>query len=285
MLTLALCLLLAQPADTAPASPAPPAPAVPPAPVAPPAVALPAPHPMITEVLYAVPPGPAGDANKDGRREVNGDEFIELVNPHDKPIQLFGYTLTDSQDPDKGQLKFTFPAFELPPGGVVVVFNGLGGTFAPPVGDSRTPPPGPSDAFGGAWVFTMKNTNSRHALSNSGDHVLLCAPDGTPVQRVWWNEELPNGSAPAAPTPHPQSPPASAAPPKPRAPLLDDYAPALQRTSVQRDSVLRAGRFVSHAEAGNGPFSPGVYTIAPAPPRPAPATPAAPPAPAPDSSP
>lgn len=231
------------------------------------AVAVPPPHPIITEVLYAVPPGDAGDANKDGKREVAGDEFVELVNPHDKPIQLFGYTLTDSQDPGKGQLKFTFPACELPPGGVVVVFNGLGSTFAPPVGDSRAPPPGPSDAFGGAWVFTMKNTSSRNALGNGGDQVLLTAPDGTPVQRVWWNEELSAGSEPSRPGGESSAP--GSAPPggpgKAKAPLLDDYAPALQRTSVQRDSVLGSGRFTSHMETEHTAFSPGVYKIATAP--------------------
>lgn len=227
------------------------------------------PHPMITEVLYAVPPGKAGDANKDGKREVNGDEFVELVNPHDKPIQLFGYTLSDSQDPGKGQLKFTFPAFELPSGGVVVVFNGLNSTFAPPVGDNRTPPPGPSDAFGGAWVFTMRNSSARNALGNSGDQVLLTAPDGTPVQRVWWNEEAsppPSSGAPAG-AGEPAAPPPPGTP-KVKPPLLDDYAPALQRTSVQRDSVLGSGRFTSHADTEHTAFSPGVYKIAQAPARP-----------------
>ena len=57
---------------------------------------VPAPHPMITEVLASVPSGPRGDANGDGLRDAIGDEFIELVNPHDKPIQLKGYMLVDS---------------------------------------------------------------------------------------------------------------------------------------------------------------------------------------------
>src|SRR5437870_5538652 len=46
------------------------------------------PHPLITEILYAVPSGERGDANADGTRDAVGDEFIELTNPHDKPIQL-----------------------------------------------------------------------------------------------------------------------------------------------------------------------------------------------------
>lgn len=218
------------------------------------ALAAAAPHPIITEVLFAVPTGPAGDANKDGKREVAGDEFIELVNPHDKPIQLFGYTLTDSQDPGKGQMKFTFPAFELPAGASVVVFNGYQSTFTPPYGDNKSPPTGPSDAFGGAYVFTMKIASSKMALGNSGDHVMLTAPDGTVVQRVWWSDD------PAAKVHEGEEGPAVAAKKKP---LIDDSAPALQRTSIQRDSLLVGGWFVSHLESEQAAFSPGVYRMMP----------------------
>jgi hypothetical protein len=263
--------------------------------------AVPFPHPIITEVLYAVPSGAAGDANKDGKREVCGDEFVELVNPHDKPIQLFGYMLTDSQEPGKGQMKFTFPAMELPPGGVVVVFNGMNSTWAGPVGDSKTPPPtvtpvaaptgadkapgaeaskglggsggpGKNDLFGGAWVFTMKNTNSKVALGNSGDQVLLSAPDNTPVQRVYWSEEGPkkeedaaaeggkDGAKPGASPTHPPVPAAAPSAAKGK-PLLEDFAPLVTKCSVHRDSVYPTGRFVSHMDSEHAAFSPGVYVI------------------------
>lgn len=69
------------------------------APVASPATnphSVPFPHPLITEVLFNVPSGARGDANGDGTRDAVGDEFVELINPHDKPIQLQGYVLTDS---------------------------------------------------------------------------------------------------------------------------------------------------------------------------------------------
>jgi hypothetical protein len=52
------------------------------------------PHPLVTEVYYAVASGPGGDANGDGSRDANGDEFVEIVNPHDKPINLKGYTIS-----------------------------------------------------------------------------------------------------------------------------------------------------------------------------------------------
>jgi len=90
-------------------------------PSSPPADAAPPPRldPIITEVLYAVPTY-EGDANRDGERNATGDEFIELTNPHDTPIQLRGYTLTDRNAPDKGQMKFVFPTLTLEPGEVVV---------------------------------------------------------------------------------------------------------------------------------------------------------------------
>lgn len=58
---------------------------------------VPEPHPLITEVLAAVPGGAKGDANADGVRDAIGDEFIELVNPHTRPINLKGYTLVDAE--------------------------------------------------------------------------------------------------------------------------------------------------------------------------------------------
>jgi hypothetical protein len=59
---------------------------------------VPFPHPLITEVLFAVPTGETdGDADQSGTRSATGDEFIELINPHTKPINLKGYRLVDGQ--------------------------------------------------------------------------------------------------------------------------------------------------------------------------------------------
>lgn len=63
--------------------------------VAPP---VPFPHPLITEVLYAVPTGDEGDVDGDGVRSATGDEFVELINPHARPIRLKGYVLTDGRN-------------------------------------------------------------------------------------------------------------------------------------------------------------------------------------------
>lgn len=233
------------------------------------AVAPPFPHPIITEVLFAVPPGASGDANRDGTRDAAGDEFVELINPHDRAIQLFGYTLMDSQEPGKGQLKFTFPALELAPGEVVVVFNGFGATIAEPVGDQRTPPSGPNAAFHGARVFSMRCPSNKTAFGNAGDHVMLTAPDGTLVQRVWWSED-PAGRAvaPANKAAGGGDAPATTAKPAPKLPLIDDYAPIAARSGVMRDTLLATGRFASHMELERTAFSPGAYVVVkpPAPP-------------------
>jgi hypothetical protein len=55
---------------------------------------VPYPNPLITEIHYNVRND--GDATGDGARDAVGDEFVEIINPHDKPIRLRGFTLLDS---------------------------------------------------------------------------------------------------------------------------------------------------------------------------------------------
>src|SRR5688572_23128427 len=145
------------------------------------------PHPLITEILYAVPTGAAGDANKDGARDACGDEFIELTNPHDRPIQLQGYMLTD-RNPGKAGLRFVFPSLELAPGQTVIIFNGCNQTWAGPVGDSSRAPEAPHDRFHGAFVFTMRAASSRIGFANGGDYLLLTSPGNEPIHLITWGE-------------------------------------------------------------------------------------------------
>lgn len=236
----------------APAPPSAPSPAAPPTPAAE-SHPVPFPHPLITEILYAVPNAGESDANLDGTRSVAGDEFVELTNPHDKPLQLFGYTLTDRNPEKKGQFKFTFPAFELPPGGVVVVFNGCESTWTGvgPVGDEKAAPAGPNESFHNAHVFTARTANSRTSFANAGDFVLLSDPSGRPVQCVSWGtfkEKIP-------------------------AATLVETAPVTNKGSVQRETL--AGTFVPHKAEGDpaAPFSPGRFALGTNPP-PSPAQPA-----------
>lgn len=101
---------------------------------------------LINEVLYDPPSGSAGDANGDGTRDANGDEFIEFFNSGPE-IDLTGYTISDASS-----LRHTFPAGSIvPKNGVIVVFGGGN----------------PTGAFGGAIVQTA--SEGLLNMSNSGD--------------------------------------------------------------------------------------------------------------------
>lgn len=82
-------------------------------------------------------------------------------------------------------VRFTFPDLTLKPGEVVVVFNGMDSTVPGAVGTAEAAA-GENSAFAGARVFSMKSMSQYAALGNDGDWVLLLAPDGTPVQAIWW---------------------------------------------------------------------------------------------------
>lgn len=192
------------------------------------------PHPLITEILYAVP-SRDGDASKDGKRDVNGDEFIELVNPHDRVIQLGGYVLTD-RDLKEGEKKFTsirfkFPVLELKPGEVVVVFNGHDQSWTGSVGDSAKAPDKCNDLFAGARVFTMGVTSDKQGLANKGDCVQLVAPDGKVVHCIHWGDAKAGEGV-----------------------AKEESAPVVSNKSVERKSA--AGAFES---CPVGAFSPGVW--------------------------
>jgi len=271
---------------------------------------VPYPHPLVTELLYAVPPGDKGDASRDGVRDAVGDEFVELVNPHDRPIQLKGYTITDgtpedpldasgparqsrtesrkpnepapAENPDahaaQKQVRFTFPALELKPGEVVVVFNGHKQTIKGPVGDARQAPSAGNESFFGAYVFSMKNDSEYVAFANTADCMIVWDPQGRPVEAIHWRrnvragKEQDNGvnkpaarekatavkGAPKVATPGPASDRAVAPP----GTLLSEGAPE------SRGSVARVGlstKLVAHSELPGGtaePFSPGKFSAA-----------------------
>ncbi len=207
---------------------------------------VPFPHPLITEVLYNVPVGEKGDANKDGTRQVAGDEFVELVNPHSKPINIGGYTLSDMSagekasngKPKSNAIRWTFPPLTLQPGQVVVVFNGHASTIKGPVGDSSAAAAKGNDNFGGAWVFSMRQPSDRVAFANSGDWVLLSAPDGAPIHIIKWGEtriKVPPGV------------------------LLVEEATSSKAGSVQRTAAN--GPLAAHPTDTGSPFSPGLFAM------------------------
>jgi hypothetical protein len=216
------------------------------------------PHPLITEVLYAVPSTGESDANKDGKREVSGDEFVELVNPHDHSIDLRGYTITDGSPNPKSQVHFTFPEMLLPAHAVVVVFNGHDSKIPGPVGDAKHAPAGVNDQFAKAAVFSMRISSARVSFSNAGDAVCLKAPDGKMLQRIRWGKADEKAGGTGF--------------------VIDEIAPLTAKGSVQRDGVGKDAAWKAHAEIDSTPFSPGVFSVTgaptPATATPAPATPA-----------
>lgn len=193
-------------------------------------------HPLITEVLFAVPTDDGtglGDANRDGVREANGDEFIEIVNPHDEPIQLGGYTLRDSAAEGPRRFEFVFPELELEPGGCAVVFNGRGCRWEGPIGDTSRAPEAPHPYFNDAHVFTAR-CSSRPSLANAGDWVMLVAPDGRVVECVSWGSPriaVPEGV--------------------PRV----EHVGRVSGSSVQRTAA--DGQLVRHADLDSRAYSPG----------------------------
>lgn len=115
----------------------------------------------INEVLADVPPDdPAtdqieGDVNRDGRRDA-GDEFVELINHSDAPVDLSQLILADAASD-----RFTFPVGTvLAPRRAAVVFGGARAAGAAPL---------PGAAFGDALIFAAGSLG----LNDGGDRVTL----------------------------------------------------------------------------------------------------------------
>lgn len=113
---------------------------------------------LLNEVHYDPATPITGDANGDGIREAQGDEFIELFNSAENSLDLSGYTVSDAS-----AVRHTFPTGTIiPSNGVLVLFGG--GT---PTGD-----------FGGALVQTANGLDNRLNLNNGGDSVIINDQEG-----------------------------------------------------------------------------------------------------------
>ena len=109
-----------------------------------------------------------GDANGDGERSSSGDEFVELANVSDAPVDLSGWTLGD----DEAFVAFTFPdGYTLPARGIVTIFGGGNVTNVP--GYNADP------LQTRAFVVDSTHLGIGNGLSNSGDFILLLSPDGS----------------------------------------------------------------------------------------------------------
>lgn len=124
---------------------------------------------IINEVLIDPPTGLAGDANNDGTRDAQGDEFVELANIGNEPFDLSGYTLGD----DENYVSFTFPdGYMLGPGEFVTVFGG--GYVDQALGYHEDPLQ--TRVF---RVDSLQHGGIGNGFANGGDVILLLSPDGS----------------------------------------------------------------------------------------------------------
>lgn len=111
---------------------------------------------IINEVLYDPPSGIEGDANGDGVRDANEDEFLELVNTSTSDMDLSGYTIWDSKAMEIDTARHIVPAGTIIPAGHAYIVFG-GGT--------------PTGSFGGATVDVASSGDLN--MTNSGDSIVV----------------------------------------------------------------------------------------------------------------
>ncbi len=114
---------------------------------------------LINEVLYDPASGSSGDANNDGTRDPNEDEFIEFFNSGPE-LDMSGWTVSDAS-----QLRHVFPPNTVVPvNGVLVLFGGGN----------------PNGTFDGAIVQTASEGENIN-MNNSGDFVTVADANGNVV--------------------------------------------------------------------------------------------------------
>ena len=142
---------------------------------------------IITEIMFDVPKGVAGDANGDGVRGSHSDEFVEIFNSDSIQIDLSGYQILDRESIPV----FTFPSgATINPSQFAVVFGAVGtagygsnipaGTvlFAVHENDDN------NDGF--------DNGQGRSNFSNSGDCVVLVNPaQNDTLSEIYWGSAAP----------------------------------------------------------------------------------------------
>ena len=123
---------------------------------------------IINELLADPASGDAGDANGDGTRSSQQDEFVELVNTSTFGADLSGWTLSDGVG-----VRYTFPdGTWLAPGAAAVVFGG-----------------GKIDTLAEAHAAVQWFVAKGLGLNNSGDDVRLVAADGSTIDWVTYGSE------------------------------------------------------------------------------------------------
>jgi hypothetical protein len=147
---------------------------------------------VINEVMFDPPLDLAGDANKDGVRDLAQDDFVEIVNKTDRTLNLANCYLEDIASSDGKQRKFfTFPAGALlPPNSAAVVFGGWQSGKTDELADTNKPHPN----FGGAYIYTF---SAKDGLITTARKIVLKAPDETVLDEFEYgtnSENCPSGS-------------------------------------------------------------------------------------------
>ncbi len=129
---------------------------------------------VINEILADPPSGERGDANRDGTRDGNKDEFVEILNTGSDTIAIGGWQLSDRKPGSKGPYTFS-PDTKIAPGEYIVLFGG---------GDEVKI----KSEFEGQ-VF-VDDGSIGGGLSNSGDAVFLIDPTANDtIASAEWGKE------------------------------------------------------------------------------------------------
>lgn len=115
---------------------------------------------LVINEIQSDPDATNGDANMDGNVSTSQDEFVELFNNDDMPIDLSGWTISDAV-----AVRHTFPAGTvLPVGGYLVVFGG-----------------GTPDTMNLPGDIIQTASGGFLGLNNGGDDVIIATGSGTEV--------------------------------------------------------------------------------------------------------
>lgn len=186
---------------------------------------------VINEVLADPPTGDPGDANGDGTRNAAEDEFVELANVGDEPVDISGWMLGD----DEG-VGFTFPdGYTLQPRDLIVVFGG---------GDVSGVPGYDADPLM-TKVFSADSTVG-NGLANGGDIILLLSDDGSYDTWLAYGSLANSGGPPDA---------------EQYEIGIDVSAPANADNSITRfpdGNTNQIDPFVQHLTVSDASFSPGM---------------------------
>ncbi len=116
---------------------------------------------IFNEVLYDPPPGIDGDANGDGTRDPQEDQFLEFYNNSSLDLDMSGWEVFDATALSNDEPRHVFPEGSILPGGKVHVLF-AGGT--------------PTGEFGGSIVTIT--TSGQLNMNNAGDFMTVKDANG-----------------------------------------------------------------------------------------------------------